>query len=178
MFERKVLQGKSKFENNWSGIYSNFPSNTSAGKVSTFYQCLSKTLHVALQALQALAPSPLGSPLPTPMCLLPFITDHSLNSPHSFSPLLINFEKLFSSFQARFKMFLHGEVPSFLLLLPEVEILFVWIYAVNTLFIDYLSMQLPHSTSGEQKMVCVLPKSQWRTLHTAMHTEPSSCLGC
>ena len=149
MFERKVLQAKNKFENDRSGIYSNFPSKTSAGKVSTFYQCLSKTLHVALQALQALAPSPSGSPLPRPMCFLPFITDPSLNSPHSFSPLLINFEKLFSSFQAWFKMFLHGEVASFPLLLPEVEILFVWIHAVNTLFIDYLSMQLPHSTSGE-----------------------------
>ena len=103
MFERKVLQEKIKFENDRSGIYSNFPSKTSAGKVSTFYQRLSKTLHVALQALQALAPSPSGSPLPRPMCFLPFVTDPSLNSPHSFSPLLINFEKLFSSFQARFK---------------------------------------------------------------------------
>lgn len=117
----------------------------------TLHQCSSKTLHVVLQVLQALAQCP--STLLTKLHAAPLHLDQivcSLNSLPAVTPLLLYFEKLI--FLSRIQIGPHEKADSFPLLLSELEISspspytsreFCLYRPVNILFILYLLMQLP-----------------------------------
>lgn len=168
---------------------SNFPSNTSAWKecphfTSAFPQLL--TWHSRSSKLWRHAPCSHYLP---PRDSIPFITGCSLNSPHSFTPLPLYFEKFFSSFQAWFKLVLHGEPPaspSFShswnkLSSPTLPESFVYIHALNTLFIRCLSTQLLHLILALREpwhqALCPSQKPARDPACTVLHGHPP-CLGC